>query len=224
MISLIAFFCLLIASLAICGVSAFKVQRDKLLLFVTLKGFSLLSLLIFSITCANLVSDMSGTTIFIISALAIQMFSGIISILPTKNDLFAPLYNCLDMLSALCLALAGLLIVPLSPFGLPIGLGVGIIAAIIIGLIKRDFVFKTDFTQYAIFVFATALLGQIIVILLQSISLQTIFFCIGALIFFAYSIFRTFISSDNKKVLIAQNILYYLSYISIITSIFLILF
>lgn len=221
MISLIAFFCILAATMAMCGVSAFKTQRDKLLIFVSVKGAAVLSLLIFAITNANLASNMNGSTLFILLALAFQIFSAVISVLPTKNDLFAPLYHSLDMLSAASLAIAGLLLVSLSPFGLPIGFGVGLLTALIVALVKRNFNWKVDITKYGVFIFASSLLAQVVIILLSGLSIANIIFSVGAVVYFAYSILKTFISSENTKFVIIQNILYYLSLIILTASIFL---
>lgn len=221
MMSLIAFFCVLGACLTLCGVSAFKVQRDKLLIYVTLKGLAILSILTFAVTCANLASNMQGTTLFILLGISFQIFSAIVSILPTKNDLFAPLYQMLDLGTALCLAFAGLLLTSLSPFGLPIGLGVGIIASLIIILAKKSFNWKVDISKYGCFSFAVALLGQVIVILINSQSIQSIIFGIGSVLFFAYIILKIFFLEENKKVLISKNLLYYLSLLTIVSSIFL---
>lgn len=207
--------------LALCLVSALKIQKTKLLSFLSVKGLAILSILVFAIVCSNLASNMDGATLFVIIAIALQVFSAVVSCLPAKDNLFEPLYKALDMATSLCLALAGLLIVPLSPFGLPAGFVVGAIASAMFALFKREFKWNVDLFAYFGFAFATALLGQIVVILISSITLQTILFSAGALVFFVSTLFKTFISSDRKSILITKNILYYISLIAIASSIFL---
>lgn len=224
MLRLIVFLCVLTVALIMCGISSFKNEKTKLLSFMCVKGFAILSVFILSITASNLASNMEGTTLFILLALGLQVFSAIVKVLPTKNDMFEPLYKGLDMGSALCLAAAGLLIVPLSPIALPAGFFLGAVACAMYALFNRKFSWKVDLFKYLQTSFAAALLGQIIIILLASITIQTIVFSAGALIHFTYCLFDTFIKKDNISILITKNILFYISLLTFATSIFLIVY
>ena len=221
MLSLIAFFSVLVAVLAICGVSSFKLERTKLSSFVFLKGIAILSILCLALTASNLASNMKGTTLFILLAIGVQVFSAILASIPTKDDIFKILKLGLDMTTSLFLALAGLLLAPLSSFGLPIGIGVGLIAMLVLTLInKQSFNYKTDLFKYFKFAFACGLLAQVVVILISTISVQTIIFAIGAIIYYSYLIMQMFIGNDKKELVITKNIIYYLSLIILASSIF----
>ena len=221
MLSLIAFFSVMVAVLIVCGVSSFKTERTKLSAYTFLKGLSILSVLVLGLTASNLATNINGSTIFVLLAVAIQIFSAILISIPTKDDLFKPIILGLDMISTLMIGLSGLLLVDLSIFGLPIGFGAGAIAMLIFGLVnKKNFNVKTDLFRYFNFAFACGLLGQIVIIVLNVISIQSIMFAAGAILYFINVSINTFIQSDKRSLLIAKNIFYYLSLILLTSSIF----
>ena len=222
MIKLIVFLCFLAVALIVCGLASFKTEKVKLLELLAVKGLAILSIIILALISSNLTATFSASTMFVILALAIELFSVIVSSLPTKSDLFAPLYMGLDMMTSIMLSVSGLLFVKLSPFGFPIGLGAGLIVMAVYGIIKKkNFNYKTDLFRYLNFSIACGLLGQFVIILLSNVSIQAIMFSIASILYFAYAFFATFITTDKKPILITKNILLHLSLITFAISIFL---
>lgn len=217
---------LLLISLVLCGFSCFFFKKEKLATYITLKGGSIAAITILCLTVENLlgIKAISGTTTFILIALVLQLFSAISAALPSKTNLFESLYSGLDMGSGLMLALAGLFLITPSPFGLPIGFGVGAITSVIVALALRKFNWKTDIFKYLSLTFGVALLGQVIVILLSTISVQTILFAVAAVLYFVAVIFKLFLNEEVKGIAIAKNIIYYLSLILFVFSIYSVVF
>ena len=217
---------LLAISLTLSGLSSFFFRKDKLPLYIFLKGSAITSIAILGLVIENLlgVNALSGSTTFILIALLLEIFSIIVYSLPSKTNMFAPLYRGLDMCSALMLGLAGLFFIPLSPLGLPIGFGVGIIVAVIVALAIRNFNWQTDIFKYVTLALGIALLGQVILILITTISLQTIFFSVGSVLYVTGMIIKLFFKDINKKLVIARDIIYHIALILIVSSIFVSIF
>ena len=217
---------LLLISLILCGFSAFNFKKESLSLTLAFRGGALTMIAILALALQNLVgvNALSGTTTFISIALVVQIFSEILSSLPTKSNIFAPIYSGLDMLSCAMFALAGLFIVPVSPFGLPIVLGVGIIASVITALAIRDFDWKTDIFKYASLSISVGILAQVVIIFMSTISVQTILFTIGSIIYVASVVIKLFFKDKNAPLSISRDVLYYISLLLMTASIFVLAF
>lgn len=217
---------LLVISLTLCGISTAFLKKEKLASYVALKGGSVASIAILGLTVENLLGTnaISGTTTFILIAIVLQIFSAIVATLPSKTNIFEPLYSGLDMGTSLMLSLAGLFLIPLSPLGLPIGLGVGILASVIIALAIRKFNWKTDIFKYSSLALTIGLIGQIILILTQTISVQTILFAIAGIVYLAYTIIKIFVPEKFKGITISKNISYYISLLLFVISIYVVIF
>ena len=217
---------LLVIALALCGVSTFNFRKEKLSLYLAIRGGAITMITVLALAIQNLVgiNAISGTTTFIIIALAIQIFSEILSALPTKNNMFEAVYSGLDMASAIMIALASLLIVPVSAYGLPIGFGAGLIISIIVALAIRKFDWRVDLFKYASLSITAAILAQIVIIFMNTISIQTILFAIGCIVYVVSVVLKLFFKDKSNALSISRDILYYLSMLLITSSIFMLIF
>lgn len=217
---------LLLISFVLCVFSSLITQRDKLVVYISLKGGSVASFVISLLVLENLLGMrvIGGATTFILVALVLQLFSSVVSSLPSKSNMFEPLYSGLDMGSSLMLALSGLFLVSPSAYGLLIGLGAGLIASIIIAVALRKFNWKTDIFRYLTLAFGVALLGQVVMILLETISVQTILFAFASIFYLIASVFKLFTTEEKKRNLYTKNIFYYLSLFLLVLSIYSVVF
>lgn len=219
--NLIAFLIILFAVVVICGVSACWKSIEKLPSFLALKSISSLSILSLVVLAGNLTSNIGNFALFIILACGVQCVSFLLSLLPVRGNILAPLYQSFDMISYILLCIGGFLMVSPSPFGLPIGFVVGgIIIATYLGITK-PYDWKERILPGFVFIFNIALLGQAIVGVIATQALYTIFFLLASVFSCAFSVMNTFFDNDSRAFYICKNALYYITFILFAISIFL---
>lgn len=219
--NLLAFLIVLFAVVIICGVSSCWKSTEKLSSFLALKSISSISLLTLVILSGNLTSNIGNFTLFIMLACGIQCISFLLSCLPVRGNILAPLYQSLDLVSYILLCISGFLMISPSPFGLPIGFGIGAIIMIIYLGVTKPYNWKEKILPAFIFAFNITLLGQAIVGIIAIQVLYTIFFLSASLSSCIFSIMNTFFDNDNHIFYVCKNIFYYLTFILFAISIFL---
>lgn len=223
--SLIVFFSFLALTLIACGLSVFYQKKERLSSFLAVKVFAILSIVALSLVCCNLSYSFDSTSMFVVFGIISLLLSTLISTLPTRNDIFAPFYQILNLIGFISIAVSAFLMLPPSPFAMPAGLLLGIIISLIYCLVKKKFDYKTDLSKFASFSFALAILGQIPMMFLSQINLNFIIFAIAGFFLLIFSIFQTFLKEKEHRVFsILTDVFKYLSLILLAISIYMLIY
>lgn len=218
--NLIAFFCVLIACLALSCLTIWGNKNNSWIFSCSSNGLTHICILFLAVLNTCFLENILGFSGFIVTAIAILLFSSILKSIPAREDPFKKLTLLLDLGASICLAFSIFLLIPLNFISMPSGLLVGAVLCLIYSLIKKKFNYKEDIVRFGALAFSFGALSQGLYLVVTSFSIGALIFSFGALIFSSFLTITNIISAGNKKLEMVKKILYYLSLILFASSIF----